>query len=153
MKFLQPKVLLVDDDPVFLALINKQFKNSGFDTIASFGSAIEALKSDVGKPDIVFVDFHMNDINGARASKMFNKKWKNARVILISNSDSIKRKVKKSRYGIDDTVLKYADFSEFLNQVKIAKRNIVLRLIWRVSMIVLLALACYFLFTFSIKSN
>jgi DNA-binding response OmpR family regulator len=153
MKFLQPKVLLVDDDPVYLALINKQFKNSGIDTIASYESAIEALKSDVGIPDIIFVDFHMNDINGAKASKMFNKKWKNARVILISNSDSIKRKVKKSRYGIDDTVLKYADFSEFLNQVKIAKRNIVLRLIWRVSMIVLLALACYFLFTFSIKSN
>lgn len=153
MKFLQPKVLIVDDDPVYLALINKQFKNSGIDIIASFESAIEALKSDVGKPDIVFVDFHMNEINGAKASKMFNKKWKNARVILISNSDSIKKKVKKSRYGIDDTVLKYADFSEFLNQVKIAKRNIILRLLWRISVITLLALACYFLYDLYIKPN
>lgn len=148
MKFLSPKIIIVDDDPIFLAVISQQFKNEGLVNVAIFESAIEGLKSDCGKPDVVFVDFHMNDINGARASKMFSKKWKNARIVLISNSESIKRKVKKSRYGIDDTVLKEADFSELLNQVKIAMRTIIFRGVFRVSALVLCFIALYFLFIY-----
>ncbi|MEN9997943.1 MAG: Transcriptional regulatory protein ZraR [Bacteroidota bacterium] len=148
MKLLNPKVLIIDDDPVYLAVMEKQFKNEGFQNVAIFESAIEGLKSDFGRPDLVFVDFHMNDINGARASKMFSKKWKNTRIVLISNSDSIKKKVKKSRYGIDDTVLKEADFSEFLNQVKIAMRGIIVRGIFRVSAVILISVALYFLFIY-----
>lgn len=148
MKFLNPKILIIDDDPVYLAVIEKQFKNEGFQNVAIFESAIEGLKSDFGKPDVVFVDFHMNDINGARASKMFSKKWKNARIVLISNSDSIKRKVKKSRYGIDDTVLKEADFSELLNQVSIAMRSVVIYGILRVSLLVLAIVGIFLLFCF-----
>ena len=148
MKFLNPKILIIDDDPVYLAVIEKQFKNEGFQNVAIYESAIEGLKSDFGKPDVVFVDFHMNDINGARASKMFSKKWKNARIVLISNSESIKRKVKKSRYGIDDTVLKEADFSELLNQVNIAMRRVVIYGILRVSLFVLACIGVLLLFCF-----
>jgi DNA-binding NarL/FixJ family response regulator len=148
MTWLKPKIFVVDDDPVYLAVINQQFKNHGIKNVAIFESAIESLKSDFGKPDIVFVDFHMNDINGARASKMFNKKWKSTRIVLISNSESIKKKVKKSRYGIDDTVLKDADFTELVNQVKIASRNIILRGIWKVSSVILISVAVYFLFIY-----
>lgn len=148
MKFLNPKILIIDDDPVYLAVIEKQFKNEGFQNVAIFESAIEGLKSDFGKPDVVFVDFHMNDINGARASKMFSKKWKNARIVLISNSESIKRKVRKSRYGIDDTVLKEADFSELLNQVSIAMRSVVINGILRVSLLVLAIVGIFLLFCF-----
>ena len=148
MKFLNPKILIIDDDPVYLAVIEKQFKNEGFQNVAIFESAIEGLKSDYGKPDVVFVDFHMNDINGARASKMFSKKWKNARIVLISNSESIKRKVRKSRYGIDDTVLKEADFSELLNQVSIAMRSVVINGILRVSLLVLAIVGIFLLFCF-----
>jgi DNA-binding NarL/FixJ family response regulator len=148
MKFLKPKIMVVDDDPLYLTLINQQFKNNGMNHVEFFESAIEGLKSDFGKPDIVFVDFHMNDINGARASKMFSKKWKQARIVLISNSDSIKKKVKKSRYGIDDTVLKDSDFSDILMQVKIASRNILWRGILKVSSVLLIAVTLYFLFLF-----
>jgi len=148
MKFLNPKILIIDDDPVYLAVIEKQFMNEGFHNVAIYESAIEGLKSDFGKPDVVFVDFHMNDINGARASKMFSKKWKNARIVLISNSESIKRKVRKSRYGIDDTVLKEADFSELLNQVSIAMRSVVINGILRVSLLVLAIVGIFLLFCF-----
>lgn len=148
MNWLKPKILIIDDDPVYLAVINQKFKNNGFEHVAIFDNVIEGIKSDFGKPDIVFVDFHMNDINGARASKMFSKKWRDTRIVLISNSESIKRKVKKSRYGIHDTVLKDADFSELLKQVKIASRNIMLRGIWKVSLVILILAALYFLFNY-----
>jgi DNA-binding NarL/FixJ family response regulator len=132
MNRIKPKIFFIDDDSIYLAMINQEFKNHGIENITVYESAVDGIKSDFGKPDIVFVDFHMNDINGARASKMFSKKWKNARIVLISSSDSIKRKVKLSRYNIDATVLKDADFSEILNQVNITKRNIVLRTLLRI---------------------
>ena len=132
MNRIKPKIFFIDDDAVYLALVKQQFKNHGIENVVIYESAIDGIKSDFGKPDIVFVDFHMNDINGARASKMFSKKWKNARIVLISSSDSIKKKVKLSRYKIDAAVLKDADFSEILNQVNITKRNIVLRTFLRI---------------------
>ncbi len=148
MKWIRPKIFIVDDDSIYLAIINQQFKNHGVENVTVFESAVDSIKYNLEIPDIVFVDFHMNDINGARASKMFSKKWRSARIVLISNSNSIKRKVKISRYGIDDTVLKDADFSELLKQVKIASRNIILRGVWKVSSIILISVGLYFLFIY-----
>ncbi len=146
MKWIKPKIFIVDDDSIYLAIMNQQFKNHGVENVTVYESAVDGIKSNFGKPDIVFVDFHMNDINGARASKMFNRKWKNARIVLISNSDSIKKKVKLSRYKIDAAVLKDADFSEILNQVNITKRNIVFRIFLRILVIATFALGVYMLF-------
>jgi DNA-binding NarL/FixJ family response regulator len=146
MNWIKPKIFIVDDDSIYLAIINKQFENHGIDNVTIYESAVDGIKSNFGKPDIVFVDFHMNDINGARASRMFSKKWKNARIVLISNSDSIKKKVKLSRYKIDATVLKDADFSEILNQVNITKRNIVFRIMLRFLLLVTFAIGVYVLF-------
>lgn len=146
MKWIKPKIFIVDDDSIYLAIMNQQFKNHGVENVTVYESAVDGIKSNLGKPDLVFVDFHMNDINGARASKMFNRKWKNARIVLISNSDSIKKKVKLSRYKIDAAVLKDADFSEIINQVNITKRNIVFRIFLRILVIVTFALGVYMLF-------
>jgi DNA-binding NarL/FixJ family response regulator len=146
MKWIKPKIFIVDDDSIYLAIMNQQFKNHGVENVTVYESAVDGIKSNFGKPDLVFVDFHMNDINGARASKMFNRKWKNARIVLISNSDSIKKKVKLSRYKIDAAVLKDADFSEILNQVNITKRNIVFRILLRILVLTTFALGVYMLF-------
>lgn len=146
MNWIKPKIFFVDDDAMYLVMINQQFKNHGIENVTVYESAIEGIKSNFGKPDIVFVDFHMNDINGARASKMFSKKWKNARIVLISSSDSIKKKVKLSRYKIDAAVLKDDDFSEILNQVNITKRNILFGFFLRILVITALAVGVYLLF-------
>jgi DNA-binding NarL/FixJ family response regulator len=148
MNRIKPKIFFIDDDAIYLALIKQQFKNHGIENVTVYESAIDGIKSNLGKPDIVFVDFHMNDVNGARASKMFSKKWKKARIVLISSSDSIKKKVKLSRYKIDAAILKDADFTELVNQVKIASRNIILRGIWKVSIVILISVALYFLFIY-----
>lgn len=148
MNRIKPKIFFIDDDAVYLALVKQQFKNHGIENVTVYESAIDGIKSNLGKPDIVFVDFHMNDVNGARASKMFSKKWKKARIVLISSSDSIKKKVKLSRYKIDAAILKDADFTELVNQVKIASRNIILRGIWKVSSVILISVALYFLFIY-----
>lgn len=146
MNRIKPKIFFIDDDAFYLALVKQQFKNHGIENVVIYESAIDGIKSDFGKPDIVFVDFHMNDINGARASKMFSKKWKKARIVLISNSDSIKKKVKLSRYKIDAAVLKDADFSEILNQVNITKRNILFGLFFRILVIATFAVGLCVLF-------
>lgn|SRR5574343_143530 len=146
MNWIKPKIFIVDDDSIYLAIMNQQFKNHGIDNVTIYESAVDGIKSNFGKPDLVFVDFHMNDINGARASKMFSKKWKNARIVLISNSDSIKKKVKLSRYKIDAAVLKDANFSEIVNQVNITKRSIFFRIIFRIVLLVTFVLGIYMLF-------
>lgn len=60
------KILLVDDDLLFLKLIERVFKKSGFEvTVApSAEEAIEILKQGNGKPDIILSDYLMLKMNG-----------------------------------------------------------------------------------------
>jgi sigma-B regulation protein RsbU (phosphoserine phosphatase) len=60
------QILLVDDDQLFLKLIERVFKKSGFVvTLApSAEAAIELLKKDEVKPDIILSDYLMLKMNG-----------------------------------------------------------------------------------------
>jgi sigma-B regulation protein RsbU (phosphoserine phosphatase) len=63
----KPKqILLVDDDQLFLKLIERVFKKSGFDvTLASSAeAAIELLKQGHEKPDIILSDYLMLQMDG-----------------------------------------------------------------------------------------
>lgn len=146
MKLFEPLIYIIDDDPFYLEVISKKLMNAGFANIRCFTSAIEALQSGVEKPNVLFVDFHMDDINGTRASRLFSKKWMNTRIVLISASDSIKSKVKKKRFGIDATVVKREDISDLILQAKIAKTKLFLFLFIRMLFTLLIVLGIYKLF-------
>jgi two-component system, cell cycle sensor histidine kinase and response regulator CckA len=60
------RILLVEDDPPILSLINKMLKRAGFE-VSSFGNAVEALwkiqQTDV-VPDLIITDVLMPGMNG-----------------------------------------------------------------------------------------
>lgn len=63
----KPKqILLVDDDQLFLKLIEQVFKKSGFACSRAFSAeaAIEMLEKDEVKPDLILSDYEMLKMNG-----------------------------------------------------------------------------------------
>jgi len=64
------KILLVDDNPLFLKLLNKAFKNAGFECVTAESAelAMELLKSKP-PPDIILSDYNMPRMNGLQFRK------------------------------------------------------------------------------------
>ena len=65
------KILLVDDDALFLKLMGQAFMNSGFecDTAQSAEDAI-AMLDKTDPPDIILSDYNMGAMNGLQRSPL-----------------------------------------------------------------------------------
>lgn len=139
MRLRNPNIMLIDDDSLYLELFKQELKNAQYSNVQAFDNPTEVFKSQTKVPDLVFVDFHMNEISGARVSKMVRKKWKKARIILISHSNSINHRIKKSRYGIDKTIVKTNDFKLMILEV----RKSIWRKVIRYSLFILVGFALF----------
>jgi CheY-like chemotaxis protein/AraC-like DNA-binding protein len=88
------KVFLVDDDPVFLRLLEIQFlENDGF-TIETFTTGEKCIGHLYQKPDIIILDYHMNSVikkamNGLETLDKITKLDIVLPVIMLSSQDRI----------------------------------------------------------------
>lgn len=115
------KIIIVNDDADYgtslqLHLIRNQIKQ-----VDVYHSAVECLRSSEQIPDVIFVEHKMSEIDGARASRMFKRKWKHVRIILISSSIRAKKRINRRKFGIDNIVDKSINFEEVVNEIKIYK--------------------------------
>ena len=104
-------IMIIDDDPVFSKLLSKALSNYSKDIITICSSSIDIFHDPILSPYLVFIDYNMNDLNGLSTAKVVRKKWKNATIILISESSKI-RSINVSKYGINGKILKKIGFEE-----------------------------------------
>lgn len=116
-----PRVLVVDDDPHLLNLLDLRLAEQGFDvTLAS--SAREALTKVEGrKPDIVIADIMMPGMDGYELCERVraNEKLQNIPFIFLSALADTQDKVKGLRLGADDYLTKPFEFHELLARIEI----------------------------------
>lgn len=94
------KVVIVDDDPIFSSVLVKCLRNKGLMDIEVFDSAVPLLNRDNWSPDLIFMDFKMSDLNGARAARSIKRKNSSSVIILMSSSGRVER-VKRHKFKID----------------------------------------------------
>ena len=121
-------LLLVDDDPEILALLQEQFKGQPFDifTAPEGASALSLIRNQ--KPDLIVLDVRMPGLSGLEICR-FLKADKTTReipiIILSARSDEIDR-VLGLEFGADDYVTK-----PFNSQELILRINNVLRRVYK----------------------
>jgi len=99
-------IMIIDDDTIFAALLRKCLAKYTKDAVHVYSSTIEIIHTPLTAPYLVFIDYHMNDLNGLSTARLVRKKWgKKVVIILISASDKI-LKIPISKYGIDKCISK-----------------------------------------------
>jgi|Deesub1362A_J573_1020465.scaffolds.fasta_scaffold00389_15 CheY-like chemotaxis protein len=95
------KVMVVDDDPDVVLLLNKVLSRRGYEVISSLSGeeAIEKVKE--AKPDIIVMDVMMPTMNGWEAAKAIKENEKTCHIPIIVLS------VRKEPEDIEKS-LKYA---------------------------------------------
>jgi DNA-binding NarL/FixJ family response regulator len=99
----------------------------------------------IDSPDIIFIDYHLSDINGLSASKILKQRWKNTKIVLISSEFSLKKIANPKKYGIDLLCAKSADFNQFMNQIKQLQFRKISSILLKTTFISLILAAVYFL--------
>jgi len=88
----KPTVLVVEDEPLLLEAIQKKLTLNDLPPIgcSSGEEALRTLQTLPEIPDIIWLDYHLKDMNGFTfMSKLKEKKeWENIPIIVVSNSAS-----------------------------------------------------------------
>jgi DNA-binding NtrC family response regulator len=100
------KIFLVDDDSFNLMLTQHHLVNLGYTDIKLITSGTECLDTLTERPQIVFLDHNMDDINGFEVLKKIKRFDPNIYVVMLSGQESMETAVDSLKYGAFDYIIK-----------------------------------------------
>jgi DNA-binding NtrC family response regulator len=115
-----PKILVIDDDEITLALMHNVLEDEGYDifSTADGPQGIQIYKE--REPDVVILDLALPSMNGLEVLRKIRKHDPDAKIIVVTGHGSDESAKVALRYGAWGYIEKPVDFSTFLNQIRSA---------------------------------
>ena len=96
-------IFVVEDDILYLNLINKELEKMGYTKIESYSTGKEAMHNLDKKPDIALLDYFLEkDFTGMDILKKLQKRFPDTQVIFLTGSDDMNIAVDTMRNGAYD---------------------------------------------------
>ena len=115
------KVLIVDDDKDFLAIMAERMQNRGME-VATAESAAEAIRMLEDESfDAVLLDLMMPEMGGIEALQIMKRKQPEIQVIFLTGHPSVSKGVEAMKLGAMDFIPKPVDLRELTEKIKQAK--------------------------------
>jgi DNA-binding NtrC family response regulator len=103
------RILIVDDEPLNLDLLDQELADLGHATERANDGAEALLKLETVNPELVLLDYQMPGMNGIEVLREIRKRDKNTPVIIITAYGTIERAVEAVKAGADDFITKPFD--------------------------------------------
>lgn len=121
------KLFLVDDDALFLKVLEIEFLEDSDFEVKTFASGELCIQNLHLLPDVIVLDYHLNGINkaainGIETLDLIKKSHPNIPVIMLSEQDKIEVAVNCMHHGAHDYAVKSE--TSFLRLTKIIKNLI-----------------------------
>jgi DNA-binding NtrC family response regulator len=117
------KVLIVDDDKDFLAIMAERMQTRGME-VATAESAAEAIrKLEEESFDAVLLDLMMPEMGGIEALQIMKRKQPEVQVIFLTGHPSVSKGVEAMKLGAMDFIPKPVDLRELTEKIKQAKAS------------------------------
>lgn len=114
------KVLMIDDEPCDLRLLEAKLKHAGYDTICA-DNAKEGIKlAYAEKPDIILLDIMMPDMDGYEVTQRLKADpvTSNIPIVLITVLEETSDKLRGMEAGADDFLNKPVNTGELLARIQ-----------------------------------
>ena len=100
-------IFVVEDDILYLNLINKELEKMGYTNIKSFTTGKEAMHNLDKKPDIALLDYFLEkDYTGMDILKKIKSRFPDTQAIFLTASDDVNIAVDTMRNGAYDYIVK-----------------------------------------------
>jgi DNA-binding NtrC family response regulator len=100
------KIFLVDDDLFCLNIYQQGIKNLGYVDVSSFSDGKGCIDNLNQRPNVVFLDHNMDNLNGFEVLKRIKSFDPNIYIIMVSAQEDIKTAVSSFKYGVFDYIVK-----------------------------------------------
>lgn len=118
------QILLVEDDPVISAGLQKMLTGENF-VVNCVETGEEAIfQTTTTPPDIIILDIGLPDINGIEVLKRIRPKFPELPVLLLTARDDTKDKVEGLNAGADDYLTKPFDIMELIARLRVIERRL-----------------------------
>lgn len=112
------KILIIDDEPNFLLLLERTLKDEGYEVISA-GKSIEALGAAENEPfDAVITDLAMPDIEGIELMQRIRKVYPEMPFIIITGVGTIEKAVEAMKKGAYDFITKPFELDKIRSTLK-----------------------------------
>jgi two-component system OmpR family response regulator len=119
----RPRVLVVDDEPNIVNLVQMSLRFHGFDVVTA-GTGGEALAAVAeAPPDLMVLDVMLPDVDGFEVCRRLRDAGTDVPVIFLSARDARTDKVAGLTYGGDDYVTKPFSVDELVARVRAVLRR------------------------------
>lgn len=114
------KILIVDDEPTIVELLEEHLRSEGYDTAHAYSGeeALQMLEHDV--PDLVLLDLMLPGMDGYEVCRLMQKdsRLNHIPVIMLTARSAVQNKVMGYERGADDYVVKPFDPDELSVRVR-----------------------------------
>jgi len=114
------KILIVDDEPTIVELLEEHLRSEGYDTIHAYSGeeALQLLEGDV--PDLVLLDLMLPGMDGYEVCRLMQRdsRLNHIPVIMLTARSAVPNKVMGYERGADDYVVKPFDPDELSVRVR-----------------------------------
>lgn len=119
---MEPKIILVDDEPELLKLVRDYLHSEGFNVLTET-NGIDGLKRiEMEKPDLVLLDWMLPGLSGIEICKTLRLTSSIPIIMLTAKSEEVDR-VLGLEFGADDYVVKPFSLRELLARIRTVLRR------------------------------
>lgn len=115
-----PKILVVDDEPVDVELLEAHLSVADYEVATTYGGEAALVKVETEKPDLILLDAMMPGLNGFDVCKILKGKAETMfiPVVMVTALSELEDKIKAIESGADDFLTKPVNSLELITRVK-----------------------------------
>ena len=102
----ESRIFLVDDDPFWTAMLYKMLVDQGYQNICSFSNGVDFLKSLHLNPDIIFLDYQMEDMDGMEVLIRTKSENPDIKIVFCTGYEDLNIAVHAIEFGSSEYLLK-----------------------------------------------
>lgn len=100
------RTFIVDDDPFWTAMLSQLLKDLGYTNILTFGNGSDCVNNLQLNPNLVFLDYQMEDMDGLEVLKKIKDYYPGINVVFCTSHEDLSVAVNAMKYGSFDYLLK-----------------------------------------------